>query len=220
MDIINIPNVTIININCIDSITAVKSLNFSTKLINFNSCILFSDEKPTNITNNIKFQKIDKISSVKDYNKFVLKELVNYIDTDYCLVIQNDGFVINPHKWSDDFLNYDYIGAPWDLNGMRVWKRTNRIGNGGFSLRSKKLMKFIQELDGIDYNQAEDVTVSLIIDKYNFLYPSVKDAVNFSLEVPLEDYPFDVRNCFGFHGNIIYNNLLTLCPNVLNIKNL
>ena len=35
-----------------------------------------------------------------------------------------------PEAWTDDFFNYDYIGATWD-DGV--------VGNGGFSWRSRKL---------------------------------------------------------------------------------
>jgi hypothetical protein len=52
--------------------------------------------------------------------------------------------VVNPESWRDEFLNYDYIGAPWplpndnfsyrDINGNLI-----RQGNS-VSLRSKKLL--------------------------------------------------------------------------------
>ena len=79
--------------------------------------------------------------------------LNNYIDSDFVLIIQDDGHIVNPHLWDNEFLNYDYIGAPWPNN--KKWKNRfskydekvssniirnfnlNNIGNGGFSLRSK-----------------------------------------------------------------------------------
>lgn len=211
---ISLDNVTIINANCVDPKTSVKSLNFSSKNISFKDIILFSDEKPENITDNIKFIKIPKIDNVQKYNEFILRKLVDYINTDYCLIIQNDGFVINPHLWRDEFLEYDYIGAPWNNYGMKVWGRTNRIGNGGFSLRSRKLMEFIKSFRSIDYNTPEDVITSLVIEKHKFKYPSVELACKFSLECPLEDYPFNIRECFGFHGKMIYENLYRVLPHL------
>jgi hypothetical protein len=44
---------------------------------------------------------------------YCIYNLTRHIDTDYCLLVQPDGFVINPDKWDDDWYNYDYIGAPW-----------------------------------------------------------------------------------------------------------
>lgn len=214
---INLKDITLVNVNCIDSETSVKVLNFCSKQINFGECILFSNIKPNNISNNINFISIAKIDSVKKYNEFVLRNLIDYVKTDFCLIVQNDGFIINPQLWKDEFLEYDYIGAPWSKYGMQVWKRTNRIGNGGFSLRSKKLMEFIKGFKRIDYNSPEDVITSLVIEKHNFKYPSVELACKFSLECPVEDYPFDLKNCFGFHGKNIYNILLKNYPNLLNI---
>ena len=62
----------------------------------------------------------------------------NYFDTDYVLTFQSDGFILNPDAWTDEFFNYDYIGAPWGDNRYAV-------GNGGFSFRSKKLMNFVSD---------------------------------------------------------------------------
>lgn len=83
----------------------------------------------------------------KGYNEFVVMELWKHIDTDFCLLVQNDGYILNGSLWDDEFLNWDYIGAPWPPNihftksGAEV-----RVGNGGFSLRSKKLLKTPTEL--------------------------------------------------------------------------
>lgn len=215
-------NITIVNINCINPELSIKVLKFCTHFISFKEVLYFGDIKPNNITKNINFIKILKLKSTEDYSNFVLKQLVNYINTEYCLIIQNDGFIINPHLWNPEFLLYDYIGAPWNKNGMMVWKRTNRIGNGGFSLRSKKFMKFVQEdmqKNPLKYlPEPEDVICSRILETYNFKYPSVELAARFSLEDPQEDVPFNVHESFGFHGKLIYNNLLKLCPNVLKLK--
>lgn len=77
---------------------------------------------------------IPKISGFGDYSRFLLHELHHHIDTEFALIIQYDGFVVNPQAWSPAFLYFDYIGARWP------WHGTNQVGNGGFSLRSKKLL--------------------------------------------------------------------------------
>jgi len=60
-----------------------------------------------------------------------------------CLLVQPDGFVINPDKWDNQFFEYDYIGAPWEQvphSYLDPWGKPHRVGNGGFSFRSKKLL--------------------------------------------------------------------------------
>lgn len=85
---------------------------------------------------------IDSIISKTQYSEFILKQLSKYITTDYVLISQWDGYIINFHKWNDEFFNYDYLGSPW-------WWKNNITygGNGGFSLRSKKLLNLTTTLD-------------------------------------------------------------------------
>lgn len=55
----------------------------------------------------------------------------------HVLVVQWDGFVVNADAWTDEFLEYDYIGAPWP-DGV--------VGNCGFCLMSVKLLMCLSEL--------------------------------------------------------------------------
>lgn len=224
---IELNDITIVNVNCLDVRTAIKALRFSSKYITFKSAMLFSSISPVEYLTEkeltseyYKWVNIKPITSIQEYNAFMLTELVDHISTDFCLVIQNDGFIINPHLWDDKFKEYDYVGAPWSMHGMKVWGRTNRIGNGGFSLRSLKLLTFLKNKHHetpFNFNEAEDITISRLIEKHNFKYPDINVACNFSLECPVEDYPFDLTKSFGFHGTMIYNNLHTLCPSVFKI---
>jgi hypothetical protein len=69
--------------------------------------------------------------------------LTNHVETSHCLLIQADGFVINPEMWDDNWFQYDYIGAPWEYSETAYidpWGNHQRVGNGGFSFRSKKLL--------------------------------------------------------------------------------
>ena len=68
--------------------------------------------------------KFQNSMDLEGYSEFVIRELHKYVDTSHCLLVQWDGYVLNPKSWLPQFLDYDYIGAPW--NG-------NVVGNGGFS---------------------------------------------------------------------------------------
>ncbi len=68
-----------------------------------------------------------------------------YVDTDFAMFIHGDGYVIHPELWRDEFLDYDYIGAPWPLpkdnySYLDDTGRLQRVGNS-VSLRSKRLMQ-------------------------------------------------------------------------------
>ena len=56
--------------------------------------------------------------------------------------------------FSEVFLNYDYIGAPWPHH------QDFNVGNGGFSMRSAKLINAVQNfISPDDLNSAEDVVI-------------------------------------------------------------
>ena len=75
-----------------------------------------------------------RIPSLAYYSRFMMNHLHRYINTPFCLVMQWDGFILNGSVWDNNWLGYDYIGAPWQ-------QAKHRIGNGGFSLRSHKFLK-------------------------------------------------------------------------------
>ncbi|MDR5736682.1 DUF5672 family protein [Caballeronia sp. LZ019] len=116
--------------------------------------------------------------------------------TPWVLVIQWDGYVADPDAWSDEFFNYDYIGArwPWHNDGMSV-------GNGGFSLRSTKLMRLLASdefplRDGI----YEDKLIGriyrpLLESKYGIRFAPNDVADRFSYENSHPPGP-----TFGFHS--------------------
>jgi hypothetical protein len=195
MNTINLPNVTLICIDGVNPETGLKSLKYSMKNINFAKSILISHIRPDNISDNIVFEQTQKLSH-ETYNTFLLHEMYKYVDTDYCLITHDDGFIINPQLWSDEFLNYDYIGAPWKDYGQ-----INRVGNGGFSLRSKKLINLCRNMVNEGH---EDGTICLkykyALEQHGCKFAPVQVAMKFSLESRIPECEFDLNNCFGFHG--------------------
>lgn len=90
------------------------------------------------------------IDSIDTWNYKVIYELADYVQTDYAMLIHADGYVINPVAWSDEFLKYDYVGAPWPLPQDGYSYRDElgniiRVGNS-VSLRSKKILGLPRKL--------------------------------------------------------------------------
>lgn len=69
----------------------------------------------------------------------MLKSLLQYVTTPHVLIVQWDGYVTNAAAWDPAFLESDYLGAKWPWAPVG-----NRVGNGGFSLRSRKLLQALQ----------------------------------------------------------------------------
>jgi hypothetical protein len=190
------------NFVTIDKILSICNnfLNFKKiKILNAsNECYKFN-------RNNLEIIKIEPLNQ-REYNKFCVKELIKYVDTDFVLIFQTDGFIINPELWNDNFLNYDYIGAPWPDN------MNSRVGNGGFSLRSKKFLEVTSKLeyiDGIGLSGGEFTPEDHLNCRYNYNYLIEKNikfapievAIKFSFEQKIKEFPnWDNTMSLGFHG--------------------
>lgn len=198
---IDLSNITLVNVNCVDPDVGVKALNYSKKNIRFGKTILFSHIVPENINDEIDFVHTPQLTH-DGFSKFCIEELNSYIDTDYVLSINTDGFVINSHLWLDDFLKYDYIGAPWPNN--LSWCASNRVGNGGFCLKSKKFLELSSRLQ---YKGGhDDVFITNTMYSYFLLngakYAPVEVAARFSLEHRISEVEYNLNNSFGFHGKL------------------
>jgi hypothetical protein len=214
---INLENITLVAVACVRVDRTLKALKYSKRGINFSECLLITNEDI--IDDEIKVIKIDKLD-YEQYNKFIVYNLVDYIKTDFALIIQDDGFVINPHLWNDEFLDYDYIGAPFPIPNDNISYRDNigrivRVGNGGFSLRSKKLLGVAKKLNlewksyyGY-YNEDGFICChnKTTYENEGCVYAPIEIAKYFSHEILISEV--QGINPFGFHGkNSHYNNLL------------
>jgi len=88
---------------------------------------------------------------VNNWNRKIVYDLWKYVDTEFAFLFHADGYPIRPDLWRDDFLNYDYIGAPWPLPQDNYSYRTPkgelvRMGNS-VSIRSQAMMRAPFELD-------------------------------------------------------------------------
>lgn len=92
----------------------------------------------------------EKINTIDDWNYKIVYELHNYVQTPFAMLIHADGYPINPALWKPEFLDYDYIGAPWPLPQDDYSYRTSegeliRVGNS-VSIRSKRLLELPSKL--------------------------------------------------------------------------
>lgn len=219
---INLQNITLVTISSVEIELTLLSLVISNLNANFNRVLFFTseeiDQSYLELFPQLEIIKIHPIKSLVEYSRFIIKELNSFIETEFCLVTQGDGFIINPQLWSEEFLNYDYIGAPWRNQSHLVNSQgqtvdildlnKNRVGNGGFSLRSKKLLEVCSKLD-FDHTKTSSLSEDLIICQY--FYEWFKDqgikfaplevAIKFSFEQTIEEIEnFSWENTFGFHG--------------------
>jgi 2-polyprenyl-3-methyl-5-hydroxy-6-metoxy-1,4-benzoquinol methylase len=192
-----------VSICCIDTRfpeLAEYSLHRSirTAQINFGDALLFTSASKSGFRRRfdfpLKIVPIDEIASKIDYSRFVINELSAHIGTDQVLITQWDSFVLDASAWRPEFFDLDYIGAVWH------WMQgPHRVGNGGFSLRSRGLMRAAREtIDRIDEN--EDLLICRrhrldLEGRFGLRFADESIAQRFAFERSRPDGP-----AFGFHG--------------------
>lgn len=188
---LNLDKVTLLGIDCVDVNRLIRAITICEKYANFSKIKLLTSQT----TDYNHAVRIPHIGTIQDYSKFMIRELVNYVDTEYVLCVQWDAYLLNPDAWTDDYLQYDYVGAPWWFSDDR------NVGNGGFSLRSAKFLREVSEMPARNYHP-EDVVCCRLMNKYltdkgiKFAPESV--AHKFSHEGN-QKYGRTWRNQFGFH---------------------
>ena len=71
------------------------------------------------------------------WSRYFWQGVAPHVKTPQTLNIQWDSWIVNRAMWTNAYLDYDYIGAPW-------WHTDgHNVGNGGFCLRSKRLIDFV-----------------------------------------------------------------------------
>jgi len=123
-----------------------------------------------------------------------------FTDADVVIYVQNDGFILNGSNWRWEFLDYDYIGTPWPVD----YPGGQRIGGGGFSLRSRKLMDACLKTMAIypssipPPHTGEDFWISTVM-RTQFELEGIRYAPLELAEVWGNELPCDDSKCFGFH---------------------
>lgn len=188
-----------ITLCCVDTRNpdlALHALQHSMEQVKFARALLIGPKdwkNPHDRDSTIEYIGIDCLNGISEYSNFMLSRLAPYIHTTHVLIIQWDGFVTNPRMWRNDFLKYDYIGAPWYHRPQPVM-----VGNGGFSLRSKRLLDALSALP-TPAEEPEDSAICIYLrdqlqDAHGIVFAPLNVAQAFSCEYG------GWREAFGFHG--------------------
>ena len=135
-----------------------------------------------------------------DLARVTFQVMPAYVDTDFVIMIQADGFAVNADAWTWQFCHHDYVGATWvqrdDPSGYGV-------GNGGFCMRSRKLLSCLPSLLPADVHHPEDVIICQHLrleleQRHGISFAPVELADRFSVEWNMQS-PWLGRS-LGFHG--------------------
>lgn len=201
----DLASVTLVAITSVARDATVKAMLRSLDQASFNKALFLSDQPPQlSLGDEIEWRRIMPLRSKQDYSNFVLRRLNDHIDTSHALVTQWDSFILDGRSWDGHFLDYDYIGAPWPH-----FSDLKRVGNGGFSLRSKRLLEACVSLADMP-GEAEDVQICRIFREHL----EQRHGLQFAPEEIARQFAFErsarLGTEFGFHG--VFNMIDVMAP--------
>lgn len=187
---VTITDTTLVCVDCKNYGYAIEALKKSMEQCTFDKVLFLTDKDFKTV--GIETVIIPRINSKEEYSEFMIRELHEYIDTPYMLVIQADGYILDGTVWNEDWKQYSYIGSSWlETDGFNV-------GNGGFSFRTKSLMAACSII--VEACHPEDSMICRVYRPkleflgYKFAPEEVADVFAFELREPRQ-------STFGFHGN-------------------
>lgn len=204
-----LPEVTLISLCSRDYDENQRALDYSSQEIEFGD---------------VKLIRRPDIKNINDWNKAIVYDLGDYVFTEYAILIHNNGFIVNPEMWRDEWLQYDFAGSPFPLPSeldnvsyRDVYGNIQRVGNS-VGLRSKKLLDLPKKLNlewkpfhGF-YNEDGAISVNYrhIFEANGCEYMPFEEAVYFGREKELPenqhiDKPFLFHNYEG--RNAIYKDM-------------
>ena len=166
-----------------------------------------------NFHNYIKSNKIimtnlyRKNLTINDYNLLLTsKNFYNKIEGENILIFQMDTCLCSNSKYKiEDFLNYDYVGAPWVDNNF-----INKIGNGGLSFRKKS--KILNHINTYHYDPTREPEDKYFSNSYILKFPSVEKASYFSTEHLFNPYSIGLHKPYELLNNYQKTIIRQTCP--------
>ncbi len=212
---LSLPTTTLVCVDCRsipNGNTVITSIDKSIKAVE--RCKALCDFTEVKLLTSLPIEyehkvEIQPLPTLVDYSIFMLKKLHEYISTPHMLVIQSDGWILNPSAWEPDWINFDYMGP--------LFNQFDYQGVGGFSFRSNKLMKAMSDYYPYwDGTASETERIQAIVANYEdgaialayredlvskgFKFPSLEQASRFAQGGNPNNHYY-VPKPFGFHGS-------------------
>lgn len=174
---------------------AAQALRRSMAQVEFARVLLLTHGVPAGGSGpGIEVVDVGPVDSGAAYSHVVLRRLPSLIDTAHVLVTQWDGFVRDAGAWRPEFLEWDYIGAPWPEQPA-AWQ----VGNGGFSLRSQRLLQA-----GLDPLIIQEHPKDVMLCRIYRAALEAHHGLRFAPPALARQFAFENSRppglCFGFHG--------------------
>lgn len=198
---LNLSNVTLLCVETRDPELAHWAIDRCLAGTQFAKVVLITNiDLVKNKRSDIDYVQAPPIATTKDYSNLLLTGIDQYVVGSHVLVIQWDSFITHPNLWCNEFLDYDYIGPVWPHHPETP------VGNGGFSLRSVKLLQAIK-CPGFIKRHPEDYCICA--DNKDFLEKEC--GIRFATSEVAEQFAVERsewHDAFGFHGFFNFDKVL------------
>jgi hypothetical protein len=146
---------------------------------------------------------VTNIEPLDGYSKYMTSiDFINQIPTETFLIFQTDTMISSLHKnLIYDFINYDYVGAPWFKTEDSKNPFDGKIGNGGLSLRKKS--KMLEVIHNVPYpeNMAEDEYFCIHNKTIPLNKPTYEQAKLFAIETTYSPLSFGLHKAWIYITN-------------------
>lgn len=190
---LSLPQVTVCAVTSVNVAATLRALEACLAQADFGACLLLTNAPVPPVDPRIRMVPIAPLESAAAYSDFILRRLPDHVATSHCLVVQWDGHIVDAGRWEDAFLDHDYIGASWPQ-----FDDGHDVGNGGFSLRSRRLMEACRSPQ-FRAAHPEDVAIGRTnrawLEAQGLRFAPRALADRFSAE-----RTGDARAAFGYHG--------------------
>ena len=197
---LELPDVTLVAVETMSHDLMQIALEDCVAKANFGGIIIYSDQPDRFNLPGAVFHTVPHWPSKNEEGAFYYGEAAQAITTSHALMIEWDAGIRDVGMWRDEFLQYDYIGAPWPQQ-WAVVDHMN-VGNGGFMLMSKRLSDVI-------YAHRERLRVHYdfhISREHRRRYEQLNPAIRWAPESVAADFAFELgtpeqrsKPSFGYH---------------------
>jgi len=156
--------------------------------------VFHGTENETFVEDIIAAKNTDRVSIVntgrsnltaEEYKAYMIStEFLHKVPTEVFLIFQTDTMICSEYKDTlEQFLKYDYVGAPWKRIPKEYEREGNFVGNGGLSLRRKsKMLEILEKCSVTPSIIPEDVFFSFACPEVSIYKPPLENAKEFAIE--------------------------------------
>jgi Protein of unknown function (DUF5672) len=204
------------------SLTMVETMEHALGRLAINDCVtkahfasvlIFTDQPELfqPLECDAQFITVPNWPTKQQWSKFSWHGMVPHVRTSMICHVQWDSAVWEPNCWTDEFLKYDIVGAPWP------WHATKRVGNLGFSLRSTRIVRYLyNHRDKFPIiNAVDDDLICRVyrvaLEDAGFVWAPEHVARRFAFECEapnLETRHFGFHACYNFRHVLDHDALL------------